>query len=58
MISHFNCRMRRKYKKNPSVLYSSNQGYDLLSRLAGSYDDAPVPKYTTTTRPPPQPVMW
>ena len=42
----------------PPTLYSSNQGYELLSLLSSSMSKSnKIPK-TTTTPAPPQPVLW
>ena len=41
----------------PPVLYSGNEGLELLSMLSASYGGSKIPK-TTTTPAPPQPVLW
>ena len=44
--------------RGPPTLYSSNQGYELLSLLSSSMSKSnKIPK-TTTTPAPPQPVLW
>ena len=48
----------RNMRGGPPTLYSSNQGYELLSLLSSSMSKSnKIPK-TTTTPAPPQPVLW
>ena len=51
--------MRKISRQKPPTLFSSNQGFQLLSQMAASEDHNNHHMYkTTTTKPPPQPVMW
>ena len=48
-----------KMRGGPPMLYSSNQGFELLSLLSSSMSKSnKIPKTITTTPAPPQPVLW